>query len=110
MCIVADRAHLPQLRQACRDLGGGWKAGALTLSRLDHFEYVVLCAHERRRVECRAPLMLLALDDAALHLAITHVCAQLDDTTCAWLFLVGASGRAIVYPVILADACVQGAA
>lgn len=111
--IVADRAHLGDLASVCEDPalgGGGWSDGARLFAEQDVFLYLVLAACEKRRIARRAPLILLARDEQALRLAISHACEKLDDVTCAWFFFCTGETRAIAEPLIAADARSEGQA
>ena len=109
-CIVGDRAHLPDVMTACWKLGGGWIEGGQLWEASPAMDYVVLLAHEPRRIARRAPLVILVRDGAALQAAVREACEKLDDVTCAWIRLLDPEAQRLVDKVLLADATPQGRA
>lgn len=108
-CVIGDRAHLNELRNACELLGGGsWVSGLGLWEARRDWQYVVLLADKPVRIARRAPLLMLARDEAALQMVVEHACQQLSDVVCLWVKMLEPSADALVSEIVLADSTVMG--
>ena len=102
--VALDRNAPRAVIDRVRSMGNGWALGIEMWERLGH-AYLVLCASDRKRVRCGAPLILSG-DDLAL--AVTAACQSLDGVTCAWLIYMAPDAAELANAMVLADARPEG--
>lgn len=90
-----------------RSCGAGWRT-AIDMWRGLEMPYLVLLAHEERRVRAGAPLACMAKDLETLRGVMVLACAQLDDVSVQWFLPLDGDAQAAVREVLLADAAPVG--
>jgi hypothetical protein len=88
-------------------IGGGWRYG-VQLWRGLSFEYVLMLADSRKRLEKSAPLVLLAADREALLDIVGQACERMAGRECLWVVTDRGPGGQAVEALLAADTAVAG--
>lgn len=106
VAFALDR-NAPEMIEAARKLGGGWRTGIQIWQAMgDAAPYLLMAATTPKRVKQRAPLVMVARDLDVLRASAQMICDELSDVQCLWV--ISPALKEVIGDIALADAAAAG--